>query len=95
MLLQIVKKRRKTCLLKQFLINIEWKKLGFLIIQCPAEHASIVQLLANKKIHNQILRIKHKIDNIHYNDIEMAFVTSSGVKFIETSTNSSITMYLV
>ena len=75
-----------------------------LLGECPAEHASIVQLLANKKIHNQILRIKHKIDNIHYNDIEMAFVTSSGIKLIETSINLSmlkekykltITMYLV
>ena len=41
-------------------------------------------------MHNQILKIKYKINNIHYNDIEIAFIQSSGIKFIESSTNLSI-----
>ena len=41
-------------------------------------------------MHNQILKIKYKINNIHYNDIEIAFIQSSGIKFIESSANLSI-----
>ena len=44
---------RKNGLIKQFLVDVEWQNLDFLIIDCPPgtsdEHISIAQLLSGKK----------------------------------------------
>eukprot|EP01083_Nonionella_stella_P214973 774145_1 len=44
---------RKNGLIKQFLIDVEWNNLDFLIIDCPPgtsdEHISITQLLSSRK----------------------------------------------
>eukprot|EP00485_Elphidium_margaritaceum_P009814 CAMPEP_0202693732 /NCGR_PEP_ID=MMETSP1385-20130828/7766_1 /ASSEMBLY_ACC=CAM_ASM_000861 /TAXON_ID=933848 /ORGANISM="Elphidium margaritaceum" /LENGTH=467 /DNA_ID=CAMNT_0049349453 /DNA_START=21 /DNA_END=1420 /DNA_ORIENTATION=+ len=85
---------RKNALIKQFLVDVEWQNLDFLIIDCPPgtsdEHISIAQLLAARKqdVHAIVVTTPQEMSLLDVRK-EISFANKVGLNILGVIENMS------